>query len=136
MLAQQNTWALALMLAEQPGLPEVESAEVEEPKRRAVDQVASSVPRERPRVKVPVGDVISRILEDEMFEKRRDEVDPTLVGEHHLAPRQSALHAWSIATTSPETAGIAVSHADEPEVVDAGRQHEKPSTRQLSSGNG
>ena len=83
-LAQQHARPLALMLAEQPGLARVEAAEVEEPERHTVDEIAVAVAEHLAAVQIPVGDVVAGILEDVVIEERRHEVHPPLIGEHHL----------------------------------------------------
>ena len=94
-LAQKDARPLALVLAEQPGPPRIEAAEVEEPERNAVDEIAAAIAEHLATVQVPVRYVVARVLENVMVEERRHEVDPPLIGEHHpldvdqsLAPRR------------------------------------------------
>ena len=93
-IVQEDAGPSALVLAQEVRAPAVKSTEVKELQRLAVDEVPCLLPGEIARVQVPIRNVVRRVLEDDVIEEGRNEVNPSLIGKHHarridacLAPR-------------------------------------------------
>src|SRR5262249_50590942 len=71
---------LARILRQLPRRLGAVTAEMEEPNRGAID-LPTAVPGDRPIRQVPPSHVQPRVPQDRMVEKRRHEIDPTLINE-------------------------------------------------------
>ncbi len=123
-LAQEHARLGPLVFAQKPWLPRVEAAEVKESERTPVDEVSAIVARELAGVKIPVRDVVAGVLQDVVVEERRHEVDPPLVGEHHLRDVDERLAPRALPPPVEERAR-ARADPDEAEIVDTGGKHEE-----------
>ena len=75
-------------------------------------------------VQVPVGDVAARVLQNMVGEERRNEIHPSLIGEHH--PRDVDQRLTPVRCHHQSRKGRAESPtAMKPKIVDADRQHEE-----------
>ena len=103
----------------------IETAEVKEPQRHTINQIAATVDGQVPPVEIPIGDVVTGILEDRVLEETRHEVDPALVGEHvarHVRQRVAASDLPPPIEERPRR----LTNRDEPQIVDAGSKDEEP----------
>ena len=127
-LAQQDARLISLVLGKQMGLAHFEAAEVKEAKRPVVYGVPVWAPAEASRVQVPIRDVIGTIPQDDVIEKRRHEVHPPLIREHHAGgirscpapglrppPLEKCLGAW----TDGDEAEVEDSRREDLKVIDS-----------------
>lgn len=100
----------------------IQPAEVEEHQGTTLDGDSIPLPCHRALVDVPVGHVAARMAND-VVRKAVDEVDPPLIGEHHVGVVDDGI---SLEARPPEPEEPAVDGADpgpyESQVVDAGGQ--------------
>ncbi len=107
------------MPTEQIRLARVESAEVEEAQRPAVDEVPIAFVRHVSRVQIPIRDVVAFLLQDVVLEESRHQVDPALIGDHHA--RDIVQRVTPRRRPPPlEKRQRLGAHRDEPEIVGAG----------------
>src|SRR5579871_3401954 len=94
------------------------STEVEEPQGRAPSEVVAVLLAQITMIEIPVGDVVSRVAQDEDLKQSWDKIDPTLVDKPHLFGIDIAFAAQA---DLPEVEQVVCrsGHGDEAEVVRA-----------------
>ncbi len=86
MLAQEDPRICALVLAQAVGRVRGVAAEMKEGEWAPFYLVALSRPLQRAGMKVPIGDVVLEISDDDVVEYSRNEVGPPLAGDAWLMP--------------------------------------------------